>query len=43
MTSDFDFCNKSFEDLLVEDERERFRSPQAQLTGGVHLGNGGCG
>lgn len=26
MTSDSDFGNKSFEDLLVEDERERFRS-----------------
>lgn len=37
MTSDSDFCNKSFEDLLVEDERERFRSSLGhRASGGLH-------
>ena len=48
MVSDSDFCNKNFEELLMEDERERFRShpetsieiaclPQKSICGVVQL------
>ncbi|CAJ1408824.1 unnamed protein product [Effrenium voratum] len=33
MVSDSDFCNKNFEELLMEDERERFRSFMSEGKG----------